>query len=63
MINDGLHQVSRPDYALCYHLFQLPDRGYWAPPSPIFAGVTLSNMKFFGIGGHSTMPHRTKLIR
>lgn len=60
MINDGLLENPRPDYALALHVWSEIEAGVIGlSPGPVMAAADEFRIKITGKGGHGAMPHQT----
>jgi amidohydrolase len=60
MIEEGVLENPRPDYALAMHLWNEKPVGWaGAAPGPVMAGAELFRIVIHGKGGHGAMPHQT----
>lgn len=60
MINDGLLDDPRPDYALALHVWSEIEAGVIGlSPGPVMAAADEFRVKITGKGGHGAMPHQT----
>ncbi|MEK6256214.1 MAG: M20 family metallopeptidase [Chloroflexota bacterium] len=59
MVNEGVLENPRPDYALALHLWNEFQIGtYSATPGPVMAGSQTFNIKLTGKGAHAAAPHQ-----
>lgn len=60
MIDDGLLESPRPDYALALHVWSEIEAGVIGlSPGPVMAAADEFRIKITGKGGHGAMPHQT----